>query len=60
MVLYQINESNYKASMKNIILYRKLGYFTENYGTLIYNGKLDYGLWKKQTIYGTVPKNIEL
>ena len=48
MVLYQINESNYKASMKNIILYRKLGYFKENYGTLIYNGKLDYGLWKNK------------
>ena len=38
---------------KTMVLWKKLWYFTENYETLIYNGK-NYGAMEKN--YGTIVK----
>ena len=40
---------------KTMVLYRKLWYYTENYGTLIYYDK-NYGTMEKN--YGTMEKTI--
>ena len=38
-----------------MVLWKKLWYFTENYGTLIYYGKKNMVLWKN---YGTMEKRL--